>query len=179
MTSIDPMLLERAKKIRLLALDVDGVMTDGKLYFDTAGNELKAFHVADGLGMKALQKYGIRLAIITGRESPMVTQRANALGIDFVYQGRDNKLNPYMDLLQKTGLDDEQVCYAGDDWIDLPVLIRVGLAVTVPAADKEVKDRVHMITDTTGGNGAVREICNLLLKAQGHSESLLQEILNR
>lgn len=179
MASIDPLLKERAKKIRLLALDVDGVMTDGKLYFDTTGNELKAFNTADGLGMKAVQKYGVELAIITGRESPMVTQRASALGIDYVYQGSDNKLNAYMDLLEKSGVDEEQVCYAGDDWIDLPVLIRVGLAVTVPEADFEVKDRVHWVTDRSGGAGAVREICDLILRSQGHDKALLEEILSR
>ena len=179
MASIDPLLKERAKKIRLLALDVDGVMTDGKLYFDTIGNELKAFNTADGLGMKAIQKYGVELAIITGRESPMVTQRASALGIDYVYQGSDNKLNAYMDLLEKSGVDEEQVCYAGDDWIDLPVLIRVGLAVTVPEADFEVKDRVHWVTDRSGGAGAVREICDLILRSQGHDKALLEEILSR
>lgn len=178
MNSIDPMLLERARKIRLLALDVDGVMTDGKLYFDTAGNELKAFNTADGLGIKAVQKFGIQIAIITGRKSPMVTQRAGALGINHIYQGSDNKLNAYMDLLEKSGVEAEQICYAGDDWIDLPVLIRVGLAVTVPEADKEVKDRVHWVTGRSGGAGAVREICDLILRSQGHDRALLEEILS-
>jgi 3-deoxy-D-manno-octulosonate 8-phosphate phosphatase (KDO 8-P phosphatase) len=176
---IDPMLLERAQKIRLLALDVDGVLTDGNLYFDSAGNELKAFNTSDGLGLKALQKFGIQLAIITGRESPMVTQRAAQLGFDFVYQGSDNKLNAYLDILNKSGLDADQVCYAGDDFIDLPVLIRVGLAVTVPAADEEVKDRVHWVTSRSGGQGAVREICKLILKAQGHDQTLLREFLDQ
>ncbi len=179
MSQLDPMLIERAKKIRLLALDVDGVLTDGKLYFDSAGNELKAFNTRDGLGMKALQKYGIRLAIITGRESPMVTQRAEALGIDFVYQGSENKLLAYTDLLQKSGVEEDQVCFAGDDWIDLPVLLRVGLAVTVPGADDEVRNRVHWVTSRSGGDGAVREICDLILTAQGHHQNLLQEILDQ
>jgi 3-deoxy-D-manno-octulosonate 8-phosphate phosphatase (KDO 8-P phosphatase) len=176
---IDAMLLERAKNIRLLALDVDGVLTDGKLYFDSAGNELKAFNTSDGLGLKALQKFGIQLAIITGRESPMVTQRAAHLGIEFVYQGSDDKLAAFMDILEKSGHEAGQVCYAGDDLIDLPVLMRAGLAVTVPEADFEVKDRVHWVTDRSGGNGAVREICNLILKAQGHDQTLLQEILGQ
>ena len=179
MNPIDPMLAERAKKIRLLALDVDGVLTNGKLYFDSAGNELKAFFTGDGLGMKALQRFGVQLAIITGRKSPMVTQRASQLGIEYVYQGSDNKLTAYMDLLQKTGLEEDQICFAGDDWIDLPVLIRVGLAVTVPAADQEVKDRVHWITNLGGGEGAVREICDLILNAQGHYQTLLQETLDQ
>jgi len=173
------MLLERARRIRLLALDVDGVLTDGKIYFDSAGNELKSFHTRDGLGVKALQQFGVQLALITGRESPMVTQRASQLGIEYVYQGIDNKLNAYMDMLQKTGFDDQQVCFAGDDWIDLPVLVRVGLAVTVPAADHEVKNRVHWVTEREGGDGAVREICQLILTAQGHDQALLKTVLER
>lgn len=177
MTDFDPMLLERASGIRLLALDVDGVMTDAKIYFDTAGNELKAFNTRDGLGMKALQRCGIRLAIITGRNSPMVAQRAAQLEIDFVFQGRTDKLEAYMQLLDKSGLEEHQICYAGDDWIDLPVLQRCGLAITVPSADREVKDRVHWVTTRAGGEGAVREMCDLILTAQGHHQRLLQEIL--
>lgn len=174
----DPMLLERARKVRLLALDVDGVLTDGRLYFDSQGNELKAFSTRDGFGLKAVQGRGIELAIITGRASPMVTQRAAQLGIEHVFQARDDKLNAFMELLAKTGLDSEQVCYAGDDWLDLPVLQRCGLSVTVPAADQVVKDRVHWVTSQPGGHGAVREICQLLLDAQGHSAAVLEEILN-
>lgn len=179
MSEFDGMLIERASRIRLLALDVDGILTDGKIYFDSAGNELKAFHTRDGLGIKALQKYGIQIALITGRESPMVTQRAEQLGIEFVYQGVINKLTAYMEILQKTGLEDGQVCFAGDDWIDLSVLQRVGLAVTVPAADHEVKNRVHWVTEREGGDGAVREICQLILAAQGHDQSLLEAVLQR
>ena len=171
------MLLERASGIRLLALDVDGVMTDARIYFDSAGNELKAFNTRDGLGMKALQRCGIRLAIITGRDSPMVAQRAAQLEIDFVFQGRTDKLEAYMLLLDKSGLEEHEICYAGDDWIDLPVLQRCGLAITVPSADQEVKDRVHWVTTRAGGEGAVREMCDLILTAQGHHQRLLQEIL--
>jgi 3-deoxy-D-manno-octulosonate 8-phosphate phosphatase (KDO 8-P phosphatase) len=169
------MLKERASRIRLLALDVDGVLTDGRLYFDATGNELKAFHTRDGLGLKALQRFGIELALITGRTSPMVAHRAEQLGIRHVYQGTDDKLTAYLDLLAATGLDHEQVCYAGDDWIDLPVLLRVGLSVSVPDADEEVRQRVHWITQRQGGHGAVREICNLILSAQGHDQVLLEE----
>ena len=178
MKSTDPLLQDRAARIRLLALDVDGVLTDGRLYFDTSGNELKAFCVRDGLGMRALQGCGIELAIITGRESPIVAQRATQLQIDHVYQGQHDKLAAYMDLLEKTGVEEQQVCYAGDDWIDLPVLQRVGLAVSVPDADREVKNRVHWVTDSAGGAGAVREICDLILTAQGYYQKLLQEFLD-
>ncbi len=175
---IDSLLLERARKIKLLALDVDGVLTDGKLYFDSSGNELKAFNTSDGLGLKALQRFGIKLAIITGRQSSIVTHRAEQLGFDFVYQGSDNKLAAYTDLLNKSGVEEDQVCFAGDDWIDLPVLLRVGLAVTVPGADDEVKDRVHWVTSREGGSGAVRELCNLILKAQELDQILLKEFLS-
>ena len=177
MRPADPLLRELAARIRLLALDVDGVLTDGRLYFDSQGNELKAFNSRDGLGLKALQKFGIQLAIITGRKSPMVAVRATQLNIEHVYQGSNDKLGAYMDLLGKTGLAAEQVCYAGDDWIDLPVLRRVGLSVTVPDADEEVKKRVHWVTSRAGGHGAVREICDLILSAQGHDQTLLREIL--
>lgn len=177
MTPTDPLLQELAARVRLLALDVDGVLTDGRLYFDHEGNELKAFHTRDGLGLRALQKFGIELALITGRESPMVTTRAAQLQIEYVYQGVNDKLTAYMDLLKKTGLAPEQTCYAGDDWIDLPVLQRVGLAVTVPEADEEVRSRVHWVTHRGGGHGAVREICDLLLQAQGYDQDLLQEIM--
>jgi 3-deoxy-D-manno-octulosonate 8-phosphate phosphatase (KDO 8-P phosphatase) len=174
----DTLLLELAARVRLLALDVDGVLTDGRLYFDSQGNESKAFNTRDGLGLKALQRFGIQLAIITGRKSPMVAIRATQLDIQHVYQGSDDKLSAYMDLIQKTGLAAEQVCYAGDDWVDLPVLRRVGLSVTVSDADEEVKNRVHWVTSRPGGHGAVREICDLILSAQGHDQTLLQEILD-
>jgi 3-deoxy-D-manno-octulosonate 8-phosphate phosphatase (KDO 8-P phosphatase) len=178
MPNPDPLLQERAARIRLLALDVDGVLTDGKIYFDSSGNELKAFYTPDGLGLKALQQSGIILAIITGRESPMVSQRAGQLQIDHVYQGQDDKLAAYMDLLAKTGVEEQEVCYAGDDWIDLPVLQRVGLSVSVPDADREVRNRVHWVTRRAGGAGAVREICDLILNAQGNAARLLEKVLN-
>jgi 3-deoxy-D-manno-octulosonate 8-phosphate phosphatase (KDO 8-P phosphatase) len=174
--AFDPLLLERASKVRVLVLDVDGVLTDGKLYYDQAGNELKAFYTRDGLGIKAVQRFGIRTALITGRSSAIVARRAEELKIDFVYQGSDNKLEALNDLLGKANLNEEHVCYAGDDWIDIPVLDRVGLAVTVPDADSLVKSRVHWVTANSGGNGAVREICDLILAAKGQDRELLREI---
>jgi 3-deoxy-D-manno-octulosonate 8-phosphate phosphatase (KDO 8-P phosphatase) len=169
----DPLLLERAARVRLLALDVDGVLTDGRLYFDNQGNELKAFYTRDGLGMKALRETGVDIALITGRSSRVVNDRATSLGIEHVYQGQDDKLEAYLDLLKKTGLADEDVCYAGDDWIDLPILLRVGLAVCVPEAGEDVRDRCHWVTGSSGGMGAVRELCELILEAQGHKQALL------
>ncbi len=177
MGNIDAVLLERAAKIRLLVLDVDGVLTDGKLYFDHAGNESKAFNARDGLGMKALQRCGIEVAVITGRNCKAVTHRMNQLGIKHVYQGEAKKLNAFLELLDLTGLDAQQVCFAGDDWIDLPVLSRVGLAVSVANGEDRVKQQAHWITNNKGGDGAVREICNLILIAQAKEQSILDEIL--
>ena len=177
MTVMDAALRERASEIRMLVLDVDGVLTDGKLYFDHQGNELKAFNTRDGLGMKALQKCGIEVAVITGRKSAAVTQRMAQLDIQHVYQGREDKLNAFLHLLEITGLDAKQVCFAGDDWIDLPVLLRVGLAVSVADAEDRVKDQAHWITRRNGGDGAVREICNLILAAQEKEQIIVDEIL--
>ncbi len=173
MSRHDPLLLERAARVRLLALDVDGVLTDGRLYFDNQGNEIKAFSTRDGLGLKALQRAGVELALITGRASRIVADRAASLGIEHVYQGRDDKLDAYLDLLERTGRCDEEVCYAGDDWIDLPVLLRVGLAVSVPGAGADVRERCHWVTRREGGMGAVRELCELILEAQGALAPLL------
>lgn len=177
-SGFDPLLLERATRVRALVLDVDGVLTDGRLYFDSQGNEMKAFSTRDGLGMRALQSQGILLALITGRESSIVTRRAANLGIQHVYQGRTDKLNAFNELLQATGVDQQDVCYAGDDWVDIPVLDRVGLAVTVADADAVVKQHVHWITSRGGGRGAVREICDVILAAQGLDQRVLEGILS-
>jgi len=178
MLPMDDALKERALNIRMLVLDVDGVLTDGKLYFDHAGNELKAFNTRDGLGMKALQRSGIEVAVITGRKSEAVSHRMAQLGIQHVYQGREDKLNAFLHLLELTGLEASQVCFAGDDWIDLPLLLRVGLAVSVADAEERVKEQAHWITQRNGGDGAVREICNLILAAQGKDQAILDEILS-
>ena len=174
----DPLLLERAARVRALVLDVDGVLTDGRLYFDSQGNEMKAFSTRDGLGMRALQSQGILLALITGRQSEIVARRAANLGIEHVYQGRTDKLNAFNELLAVTGVDQQDVCYAGDDWVDIPVLNRVGLAVTVADADALVKQHVHWITSLGGGRGAVREICDMILAAQGLDQRVLEGILS-
>jgi len=177
MPSIDAELRKRAKAIRLLVLDVDGVLTDGRLYFDNNGVETKAFNTRDGLGIKALQRSGIEVAVITGRESKIVSQRMSQLKIEHVYQGREDKLTAFNHLLEATGFTANEVCFAGDDWIDLPVLVRAGLAVTVADADEHVKQHVHWITQRKGGEGAVREICNLLLSAQGKDRAILSGFL--
>jgi 3-deoxy-D-manno-octulosonate 8-phosphate phosphatase (KDO 8-P phosphatase) len=162
----------RLAKIRLLLLDVDGVMTDGRIIFDDHGGETKAFDVKDGHGLKLLQRAGMRIGIITGRQSPVVERRAAELGIELVYQGAKDKLVPFRDILQRTGLDPEAVAYVGDDIVDLPILRRVGFAATVADAHEEVKPHVHYVSQRPGGHGAVREICDLLLKETGRWESV-------
>ena len=177
MKGMDATLKERASRVRMLVLDVDGVLTDGKLYFDHSGNEMKAFNTRDGMGMKALQECGIEVAVITGRKSEAVTHRMSQLGIQHVYQGREDKLSAFLHLLKVTGLEAQQICFAGDDWIDLPVLSRAGLAVCVADAEDRVKEQAHWITSRNGGDGAVREICNLILSAQGKEQTILDKIL--
>jgi len=169
----------KARSVRLLALDVDGVLTDGRLYFDQAGQEMKAFSTRDGMGIKALQRSGIPVALITGRQSSIVSKRADELAIKLVFQGANDKLHALQALLDASGLDAGQVCYAGDDWMDLPVLDRVGFSATVADADPVVRQRVDWVSAETGGMGAVRALCNLILAAQGKLERLLQEYLPR
>lgn len=171
--------LAKARQVRLLALDVDGVMTDGRLYFDQSGQEIKAFSSRDGMGIKALQRSGIPVALITGRQSPMVKQRAHELGIKLVFQGANDKLQALQAVLDASGLCAEQICYAGDDWIDLPVLSRVGFSVTVADADQIVREQVDWVSAEAGGMGAVRALCNLILAAQGKLDSVMQEYLRR
>jgi 3-deoxy-D-manno-octulosonate 8-phosphate phosphatase (KDO 8-P phosphatase) len=157
----------KAKKIKLLLLDVDGVLTDGRILLDNQGNELKAFHVRDGHGIKMAQKAGIIVGIITGRISEVVNIRARELGIKEVHQGAHEKILVYDSILGRYGFRDEEVAYMGDDVVDVDIFKRTGLAVTVDDADPSVKPYVDMITKTAGGKGAVREFINLILKHQG------------
>ncbi len=158
--------------IRLLLLDVDGVLTDGRIIYDNNGVESKAFNVRDGHGLKMLQRAGVRIGIITGRESAIVTHRAKELGIEFVYQGAKDKLVPYEQILDTTGFSDDQVAYVGDDVVDLPILLRVGCAFTVADASADVKPHVDYITNCCGGCGAVREICDMLLRESGRWDEI-------
>ncbi|PLX86929.1 MAG: phenylphosphate carboxylase subunit delta [Desulfuromonas sp.] len=160
------------EQIKLLLLDVDGVMTDGRITYDNQGNELKSFDVKDGHGLKLIQRAGIEVGIITGRCSEVVARRAAELGIDILYQGALRKLDPYLEILKKTGLSDAQVAYVGDDLIDLPILTRVGFGATVRDAHPDVLSRVDYVAQRCGGHGAVREICDLLLKKGGHWETV-------
>jgi 3-deoxy-D-manno-octulosonate 8-phosphate phosphatase (KDO 8-P phosphatase) len=163
----------RLEKIRLLILDVDGVMTDGRIIYDDRGGETKAFDVKDGHGLKLLQRAGIRVGIITGRQSAVVDRRAAELGITLVYQGAKNKLLPFRDILQKTGLTADQVAYVGDDLPDLPVMRLAGFAATVADAMEVVKPHAHYVTAHPGGRGAVREICDLLLRETGRWDTVV------
>ncbi len=164
---------ERLEKVRLLILDVDGVMTDGRITYDDHGGETKAFDVKDGHGLKLLQRAGFQVGIITGRQSAVVDRRAKELGIDLVYQGAKDKLVPFEEILARTGLTAEQVAYVGDDYPDLPILRRVGFAATVADAIEELKPYVHYVAKQVGGRGAVREICDLLLKETGQREAVV------
>lgn len=157
---------ERAKKIKLAIFDVDGVMTDGSLYLADDGQEYKAFNSLDGHGMKMLKRSGVDLAIITGRTSKLVTLRAGNLGVTHLYQGVEDKLVAFLELLGKCGLEPEECAYMGDDVVDLPVMRRCGLAVCVPAAPALVKQHANHVTQLGGGHGAVREMCEMIMQAQ-------------
>ena len=157
----------KAKKIKLLLLDVDGVLTDGRIILDNQGNEIKAFHVRDGHGIKLAQRAGITIGIITGRSSEVVNIRARELGIEEVYQGALDKMVAYESVLSKYNINDEEVAFIGDDIVDVPIFRKVGLAVTVADADPAVKPFIDMVTKAEGGRGAVREIINMILTSQG------------
>lgn len=169
--------LERkAKKVKLLILDVDGVMTDGRIIFDNNGNEIKAFHVRDGHGIKMAQTAGILIAIITGRKSEVVKRRALELGIKDVYQRALNKVDIYEKLLKMYGMKDEEVAFIGDDINDLPILKMVGFSVAVSDADTHIRNKVDYVTEMGGGQGAVREAIDIILKAQGKWEGIKNKL---
>lgn len=166
--------LERAKEVRLLLLDVDGVLTDGSIILDGRGGEWKVFHVRDGTGIKMLMAGGIEVAILTGRTSEVVSRRAEELTIRRVYQGVKDKIVPYEGLKAELGLEDRQVCFIGDDVVDVPLMRRVGLPVAVADASEEAKAVALYVTRNPGGRGAVREVCELILKAQGKWQGLVE-----
>jgi 3-deoxy-D-manno-octulosonate 8-phosphate phosphatase (KDO 8-P phosphatase) len=164
-------------RIRLLVLDVDGVMTDGRVVYTDAGQEIKAFHVRDGSGLKFWRQAGGRVAILSGRSSPAVTRRAAELGIEPVIQGADEKLPALGRILSETGLRPDQVCAVGDDLPDLPVLSRCGLAVAVADAAPEVRAAAHFVTEAPGGRGAVREVVEWLMRGQGTWDPVVARLL--
>jgi 3-deoxy-D-manno-octulosonate 8-phosphate phosphatase (KDO 8-P phosphatase) len=164
-----------ARQIRLLLLDVDGVLTDGRLYYGNNGEELKAFHIQDGLGIKLLQRHGIDVGIITGRNSTLLTRRAVELGIQRVIQGREDKSRALDDLLENDPLPLAHIAFMGDDLPDLPVMARVGLAMTVADCCSTVAARAHWQARRGGGHGAVREAAEFILQSQGRLDAALEE----
>ena len=170
--SLPARLQRKARAIRLLILDVDGVLTDGGIVINDRGEEIKRFDVRDGQGIKLLQDNGIAVTLITGRFSKAVSHRARDLGIRIVYQRVRNKLEAYAKLKAETGCQDREVAFVGDDLADLPLLRKVGLAITVEDGWKELKPRVDYVTKHKGGRGAVREVAEFLLAAQGKWKEL-------
>lgn len=168
------MIEERAKKIKLLILDVDGVLTDGRIIYDNFGDEFKCFNVQDGLGFALLHASGIKAVIITAKRSKPVLRRAREMGVVKVYQNAWQKLKVYNHILNKFKLLDEEVCFIGDDLIDAPIMKRVGLAVAVANAVEEVKNCAHYFTRKEGGRGAVREVIEFILKSQNRWSELIE-----
>jgi 3-deoxy-D-manno-octulosonate 8-phosphate phosphatase (KDO 8-P phosphatase) len=169
--------LPRAKEIQLLLLDVDGVLTDGSIVYGNGGAELKGFNIKDGFGIRLLREAGVEVGIITARRSEAVERRAQDLKLAHLYQGVGNKIEAFAEILAAQKLIPQQVAYMGDDWLDLPLLSRVGLAVTVADGVAEVKAVAHYVTREAGGRGAVRELCELIIEAKGQREELLARYL--
>ncbi|MDY7033541.1 MAG: HAD-IIIA family hydrolase [Thermodesulfobacteriota bacterium] len=174
MNTVEENIVEKAKDIRLLLLDADGVLTDGKILYDDTGRELKRFDIRDGHGIKLLMRAGIEVGIITGRESKALEFRARELGISILYQKIYDKMKVYKEILNEKELTHKQICYVGDDLVDVPLLKRVGFSVAVPDGSEYAKETAHYITLNNGGNGAVREVCEIILKAQDKWNTLTQ-----
>ena len=176
-TNVTTDILERAKKLKLLILDVDGVLTDGKLFFDQEGNEYKCFHARDGHGINLLRQTGVEIAVISGRKSKTVELRMKNLGIQLIYQGHEHKLQAFNEIIEKLSISPDQAAHIGDDLLDLPIMTRVGLAIAVSDANFAVKQRAHWCTTELGGQGAAREACDLIMQAQGTYEAILNNYL--
>lgn len=171
--------LAKAKEIKLLLLDVDGVLTSGHLLYSGEASESKSFHTADGFGLRLLREAGIGTGVITARKSAVVQRRAEELKMSHIYQGAVNKNIAFKEILAETGLKPFEIAYMGDDWLDLVILQQVGFAATPANGMDEVKERVHYVTERLGGSGAVREVCDLIIASKGLTETLLQNYLNR
>ncbi len=171
--------LHKAKEVKLLLLDVDGVLTDGSLIYSHEGKESKAFNTQDGFGLRMLQDAGIEVGIITARSSEALSRRSADLKISHLYQGASNKLDAYKEICKKTGFKPFEIAYMGDDWLDMVLLKRVGLAAAPANGVAEVKKMVHYTTEQSGGHGAVRELCDLILEAKGRLKEFLQLYMNR
>ncbi|MCG2726007.1 MAG: HAD hydrolase family protein [Elusimicrobia bacterium] len=177
---MDKKIIEKAKKIELLLMDVDGVLTDGKMYFIPQANgktrEFKAFNALDGIGVRMLALFNISCGIITGRESEDAEERARLLAMKYAYQGFLSKIKPLEEILKDSGIKPENTAYIGDDLTDIPALRKVGLACAPKNAVKEVKEVAHFITEKAGGEGAVREVCDLILKSRGHWKKVMEYV---
>ncbi|QSA97957.1 HAD family hydrolase [Methylococcus sp. EFPC2] len=165
----------KAARIKLVIFDVDGVLTDGRFYFDEQGREYKGFHAHDGLGIKLLRKTGVDVAVISGRVSVSVSKRMDSLGIERVFQGYQNKLLAFDDILKDTGFSPEEIAHVGDDLLDLPLFRRVGLAVAVSNAHPSILSHVDWRTRQPGGYGAAREVCDLIMEAQGKLQDIVEQ----
>lgn len=174
---VDPDVVERAKIIRLVIFDVDGVLTDGNLFIGDDKQEYKSFNSKDGHGMKMLIRSGVDIGIITGRTSKVVEHRVSDLGIKYVYQGCQDKLPAYEKLIAKLKLSHEETAFVGDDVVDLPIMLKVGLAISVHDGHHLVKNYAHWSTPSTGGRGAAREICEMIMHAQNNYGSAMQKYL--
>jgi 3-deoxy-D-manno-octulosonate 8-phosphate phosphatase (KDO 8-P phosphatase) len=170
-------ILEKAARIKLVIFDVDGVLTDGSLFYGDDGQEYKAFNSRDGHGMKMLQETGVLIGIITGRTSKVVEYRMQNLGVSHVYQGQLDKLPAFEELIDKLGIDREDVAYVGDDVVDLPIMRRVGLAIAVQDAHDLVKQHAHWQTPHGGGRSAARDVCELIMESQGNLKAMLDRYL--
>lgn len=177
MLNLSPEQQQKIKRLKLLILDVDGVLTDGRLFFDDNGKEYKCFHARDGHGIKLLRQSGVNVAVISGRKSNSVALRMQSLGVELVYQGHENKRAAFAEILQTLNLQPEQVAHVGDDVLDLPVMTQAGFAVAVADANFAVKQRADWCTQTPGGFGAVREVCDLIMQVQGTFDEMLQTYL--
>jgi 3-deoxy-D-manno-octulosonate 8-phosphate phosphatase (KDO 8-P phosphatase) len=169
----------KAAKVRLVIFDVDGVLTTGNLIYRPQGSESKTFHAHDGVGLRMLLKSGVDVGIITGRTSDVVTKRMQDLGISHVYQGCMDKVIPYEELRAKLNLTNEQIAYVGDDLPDLPLLRRAGLGITVVNAPPIMHEHAMLTTKTAGGHGAAREVCEIIMRAQGSYDAAIQSYLDR
>lgn len=171
--------LEKAKNIKLLILDVDGILTTGVVYYGSDGFEMKGFHLHDGLGIKLLQKTGVSVAVISGKNSDPVKRRLKELGVEKAYLGHEDKIPPYEELKQLLNLKDNEIAYMGDDLPDLPLLRRAGLALTVAQAPEIIRQHTDFIVKNKPGKGAVREACEFIMEAQGTYQSVIQSYLEK
>ncbi|SAL11145.1 3-deoxy-D-manno-octulosonate 8-phosphate phosphatase [Caballeronia cordobensis] len=177
MAHTPPTAAERASRLKLMVFDVDGVFTDGSLYFSADGDTMKSFNSLDGHGVKMLQSVGVQTAIITGRQSGIVAARSRELGITHLFQGVSDKTVALAELLKTTGIAADECGYMGDDWPDLAVMRRCGFAAAPANAHPEVIQRVHWVAEARGGHGAVREVCDAILRAQHRYDALLAAAL--